>query len=306
MTIRRLLAAIAFAIVGVMATAEPASAHNVTGVKPSDYASRIVSVTPRVPGLKVRLLDLGRRVEVSNHTTEEIVVLRADKTPARRIAPSASARFRDDRTVYAGTKPSGGKKVVGTWTIELRQGDKPIAVTGLITYVPGPSPWPWVGLIVVLIAVTTAGAWSRNWGRWLSVALAVLLASDVIHSFGTAAATRQSVLAQIGRVLLAGLVTAAAWVVGALSIPALQRRNEGGLVAGAAVGLVIAVFSGVADIGAFANSQLPSAFPADVARVAVALAFGLGIGLVTATVAVIARDPALRPTALAHTAGSGP
>jgi hypothetical protein len=287
-------------------TGRPAAAHNVSGVEPTDYDGRIVAVTPRVPGLRVRLVDLGRRLEVRNRTTAEVVVLQEQGRARRRIPPSTTARIEDDGIVYSGREPSGGKRVVGSWTIEMRHGETPVTVTGLITYVPGPSPWPWIALIVVFFAATIAAAWSRQWGKWLSVALALLLASDVIHSFGTAAATQSSLLGQIGRVLLAGLVTAAAWVVGVIAIPSLQRNNEGGLVAGAAVGLVIAVFSGVADVGVFANSQLPTAFPSDVARVAVALAFGLGLGLVAATIAVIARDPGLRPTAIAHSAGTDP
>ena len=304
--LRRVLLTGGLMTVALIGLARPVSAHNVTGVEPSNYSSRIVSITPRVSGLRVRLLDLGRRIEVRNRTANEVVVLKADGSAGRRVAPASTARFRDDRAVYSGTEPSGGRRVVGTWTIELRSGEAKVAVTGITTYVPGPSPWPWVALVVALVVITTTAAWSRRWGRWLSVALALLLASDVIHSFGTAATSDTSLLSQVARVLLAGLVTAAAWVAGVISVPPLQRNNEGALVAAAAVGLVIAVFSGVADIGAFTNSQLPTEFPANVARVAIALALGVGVGLVTATVAVIARDPSLRPTVVARSAGNGP
>lgn len=290
----------------VLLDARPAGAHNVTGIDPTNYVSKIVAVSPRVPGLQVRVLDLGQRLEIRNRTGSPLTVVDAQGEAGRRIPDGRTVRIDDDRTVYEGPKPSGGRRVVGSWTIELLRGESRIGVSGVITYVPGPSPWPWVALVVVLIVGTVGSAWSRRWGRWLSVALALLLASDLIHSFATAASTEASVAAQIGRVLLAGLVTAAAWVVGVISMPALQRNNEGGLVAAAAVGLVIAVFSGIADLGSFTNSQLPGAFPADAARVAVSMALGLGAGLVGAAVAVIARDPALRPTVVTRTDGTGP
>ena len=42
------------------------------------------------------------------------------------------------------------------WQIPLRLGGRTALLQGDVTWVPGPSPWPWVGLIVLLIGVTTA------------------------------------------------------------------------------------------------------------------------------------------------------
>jgi hypothetical protein len=215
------------------------------------------------------------------------------------------AKWRDRRTRFEGAKPAAvvdhprRRAVVSTWALELQQRDVPIRVVGKITYVPAPSPLVWIALMLVLLAVTTAAAWSRAWGKWLAVALDVLLASDAIQSFGTAAATHESFASQLGRVLLAGLVTTVAWIVGIVAIAPLQRNHEGGLVAAGGVGLVVAAFSGVTDIGALGSSQVATVFPAVTARLAVSVAFGVGLGLVAAAVAVIARDPALRPTAIA-------
>jgi hypothetical protein len=343
---RRVALAAVVAGLTVLSTAPPAAAHTVTGVRPTNYASRLLGLHPSVTDIDVRLLDLGRRIELRNRGPE-VVVLGYSNEPYLRIGPSGVfenrrsattyqnrvtgpastttvppsvaaggppswrrvrsepvARWRDRRTRYEGPQPAGGKKVLSTWTVEVQRGPQRIAISGLITYVPGPSPLPWAIAVVALVAATVASAWSKSWGRWLSVALALLLASDVIHSFGTAAATHEAFAAQLARVLIAGLVTTAAWIVGGVAIPGLQRNHEGGLVAGAGVGLVIAVFSGVTDLGVFANSQVATVFPAVTARIAVALALGLGIGLVGAAIAVIARDPALRPTVAPAASGT--
>jgi hypothetical protein len=229
----------------------------------------------------------------------------------RRVSTGTRARWRDRRTRVEGTTSTAavrhprGKAIVSNWAIDARLGDHPIAVVGRITYVPPPNPWPWVALMVLLVAATVVAAWSRAWGRWLSVALGVLLASDAIQSFGTAAATHDSLGAQLARVLLAGLVTTIAWIAGVVALPALQRNHEGGLVAAGAVGLVIAGFSGVTDVGALTHSQVAIVFPAVTARVAVVLAVGIGVGLVAAAAAVIARDPSLRPTVAPHSGRTG-
>ncbi len=333
---------IAGATIALLSVAPPAEAHTVTGVEPTNYASRILAVRPSVPGLSLRLLDLGRRVEVRNRTDEDVVVIgyygepylrvgpagafenrtsptrrqnrvstvtTATTTPAtpaaadlevppswRRIRGEPVVRWADQRTRYEGPRLSGPKRNIGGWNLVLRRGETDISVSGLLTYVPGQSPLPWVVLTLALAALATAAAWTKQWGRWLSVALGVLLASDMIHTFGSAAATYESLAAQMARVLLAGLVTTLAWIIGVAAIPSLQRNHEGGLVTAGGVGLVIGAFSGITDLGVFANSQVPSVFPAVAARISVALALGLGVGLVAAAIAVIARDPALRPT----------
>jgi len=79
-----LLLASAFVVLG----ATPAGAHGVTGAQPTNYASRVTSVTPRVPGLTVRIRDLGARLEVRNDTEHEVLVFGYTGEPYLRIGPS--------------------------------------------------------------------------------------------------------------------------------------------------------------------------------------------------------------------------
>jgi hypothetical protein len=83
---RRWAAALVLAAAAAILPAGPAAAHTVTGVNPTNYCSQILSV-PNVPGLEVRLLDLGRRVELVNNSPTEIVVLGYDGEPYLRIGP---------------------------------------------------------------------------------------------------------------------------------------------------------------------------------------------------------------------------
>lgn len=344
---RRALAAAVVVTGFVLVDASPAAAHTITGVKPTNYASRVVTVRPAVGGVRVRLLDLGRRVELTNDSGADVVVFGYYREPYLKVGPSGAfanrrspsvaqnrvaqpgatttttggvpvnptlvqvapdwrrisgahrLRWRDQRTRYEGPRITGGQpRQLSSWTLELQRNDRTINVVGVTTYVPGPSPLPWVALMVVLAGATVAAGLTKRWGQWLSVALALLIASDAIHTVGTAAATHDPIGALLLRVLVGGLVSTAAWIVGVIAIPALQRNHEGGLVAAGGVGLVVATFSGVTDVGVFASSQVATIFPAVTARVAVAIALGLGIGLVLAAIAVIARDPALRPTVI--------
>jgi hypothetical protein len=82
------VAAIGSFVVGIMlATASPAAAHGVGGVSPTDYTTRIVSVTPAVDGLTLRTVDLGQRFELTNRGTRDVVVLGYDGEPYLRVGP---------------------------------------------------------------------------------------------------------------------------------------------------------------------------------------------------------------------------
>ena len=119
----------------------------------------------------------------------------------------------------------------------------------------------------------------------------MLIAVDVVHSFGVAAATRDAVAAQLGRVVLGGFIGTLAWLVGAFAIGRLQRESEGGLVGAGLAGILLALFGGFGDLSALARSQVPYAFPAVTARAAVAIDLGVGLGLAAAVALVMRRHP---------------
>ncbi len=71
----------------VVASADPASAHGVGGVQPSNYETRVLSITPHVTGIEVAVVDLGARLELTNHTGRDMIVLGYDDEPYLRVGP---------------------------------------------------------------------------------------------------------------------------------------------------------------------------------------------------------------------------
>lgn len=84
---RRLLVVTLLAAALLVATAAPASAHGVGGVQPTNYLTTIDSMTPRVRGLTVDVVDLGTRLRLTNTTAHDAVVLGYDGEPYLRVGP---------------------------------------------------------------------------------------------------------------------------------------------------------------------------------------------------------------------------
>ena len=79
------VATLALVIVG--ATAAPAAAHGLGGLSPTNYESVLRSVTPHVPGVELRLTDLGTKVDLTNDGPREVLVLGYAGEPYLRIGP---------------------------------------------------------------------------------------------------------------------------------------------------------------------------------------------------------------------------
>jgi hypothetical protein len=80
-------AATVAAVVGglLFATAAPAGAHGLGGLKPTNYETVLEGVRPRVPGVRVKVVDLGTNVELTNRGPTDVVVLGYDREPYLRV-----------------------------------------------------------------------------------------------------------------------------------------------------------------------------------------------------------------------------
>ncbi len=86
----RVLAMFAVALGAVVCSADPAAAHGVAGVQPTNYEVRITSVVPRLRGVELRAVDLGNRLELRNNSDGDIVVLGYRGEPYLRVGPNGA------------------------------------------------------------------------------------------------------------------------------------------------------------------------------------------------------------------------
>ena len=95
-------------------TASPASAHTVEGAGPTNYLTRLKSVTPAQPGVEVRILEFGSRIEVRNDTSKELVVLGYSGEPYLRIGPRGVSQNMRSRATYLNADRQGQTQVPET------------------------------------------------------------------------------------------------------------------------------------------------------------------------------------------------
>jgi hypothetical protein len=102
-----------FAVVlGVMltfavATSVPASAHTISGPRPTNFRSRVLSITPPVPDVLVRIVDLGGWVELTNHSAEDVIVLGYQNEAYLRIGRSGVFENLESPSTYINRSSSG-------------------------------------------------------------------------------------------------------------------------------------------------------------------------------------------------------
>ena len=97
---RRILLATTAGLVWLGVTAAPASAHSVSGVSATNFHTHLTSVTPRPPGLEVTVIEAGSRLQLENHTGQEIVVLGYKDEPYLRVGPQGVFRNRLSPATY--------------------------------------------------------------------------------------------------------------------------------------------------------------------------------------------------------------
>jgi hypothetical protein len=207
----------------------------------------------------------------------------------RRIGDGPSAGWHDHRAHWAGPDPPAVKAdpgvlhmVVPNWEVPLRQGDRTMVVRGDITWIPGPTPWPWVLAAVGLFAAALVGAGGYQRPRVLAVVALVAVAADMVHTAGALLASTAPLAAQ-----LYGTATAAAgWVVSGLAAYRLLRgRADTGLIYLLLGGVFLTLAGALPDLPALARSQLPSGFGPVVTRAAITVTLGLGAAMVVAGLA---------------------
>jgi hypothetical protein len=112
----RIAIAAGVAIVLALLAAAPASAHTISGPKPTNFRSRVVSITPEVPGVTARVVDLGAKIELTNRTNREVTVLGYEDEPYLRIGPSGVFENLHSQATYINRSRQGGSVPLGVDT----------------------------------------------------------------------------------------------------------------------------------------------------------------------------------------------
>jgi hypothetical protein len=94
------LLVVALAVLAVLTVAGPASAHVGGGTAGSDFDGRVLSVSPRLPGVSVRVLQFGDELELVNDTATEVLVPGYDDEPYLRIGPDGVWRNAHSPATY--------------------------------------------------------------------------------------------------------------------------------------------------------------------------------------------------------------
>jgi hypothetical protein len=309
--------------------AGPAAAHAVgNGVTASNYRTDVVGISPAVPGLEVRAVDVGNQLQLSNHTGQEVIVLGYELEPYLRIGPGGVeenqrspstfsnrsstapqevppefdaraapdwrristgtvATWHDHRAHWSGQSdpqvvrqaPGQRHVVQPNWQVPVKIGDRTAIVSGNITWVPGPSPWPWAAVAVLLVGAVLLAGGSRWQAQTLAAVAGIAVLADAVHTAGAWLGTPAPILTQ----LYSNASSFAGWVVAGFAI---YRLLTGRVDAARPYLLLAAIFLALAgaapDVPSLARSQLPSGLDPTLTRVAIATTLGLGIGLAIA------------------------
>ena len=207
----------------------------------------------------------------------------------RRIGDGPTAAWHDHRSHWTGPDPPAVKASPGTphvivpdWQVPLRQGDRTMVVRGDITWVPGPSPWPWVLTAVGLFAAALAAAGGYRRPKVLAVVALVAVAADMVHTAGALLVSTAPFAAE----LYGTLTSAAGWAVAGLAAWRLLRgRADSGLLYLLLGGVFLTLAGALPDLPALGRSQLASAFGPAVTRAAITVTLGLGAAMVAAGLA---------------------
>ena len=336
-----ILGLILAAIIVVVATPGVASAHTASGPRPTNFRTTLSSVTPRIAGVDVHVVDLGNKLELTNRTPTDVVVLGYDGEPYLRIGPRGvyenlrspatylnrtrlattavpdialttrpstapswhrvssghSATWHDHRVHWMGTSlppavqtdPGAFHRVTARWIVSLRYGDRLVAVTGRLDWVPGPSGWPWVPLIVGLGAVGFVAAYRKRPGAAIATVVA-MVGIDLAHTVTAEVARSGTQIAKVVQFFGDNFVSVIVWIAAVLTVRALRRGDTVARYGLVLVGAMVALVSGLSDLSSFWKSQLATSGPHLLARAEVAGALGLGIGVAAGALAALRRS----------------
>ncbi|GIF03975.1 hypothetical protein [Actinoplanes siamensis] len=279
---RRLVMLSAVVAATVLTAAGPASAH-AGGLVATDARSRVVTVTPTIPGLTVVAIEDGAKLRLTNGTGGPVSVAgRSQPVPS-----GGELTWADPGATPENKKIDSGRTT--DWTVLLDANGTAVTVAGVLVGERQPNPLPWWALaIVAAVAVPAIARRLHRADLLLSAAGVVAMAASIAHVTGSTLAVESAPFA--GTFLNAAGINLLAWPLILGGAWTALRGRPAGLLAVCAGAALTAVFV-FPDVTSFHRAVLPFAGPAAMERVLVVLALGLGAG------AAVAGAPVLRALA---------
>lgn len=313
--VARCLVGLTVAGVVLMATAGPAAAHGLGGPGATDQRVEVSGVRPELTGVRVRTIDLGTRIEVTNRGRAAIVVLGYEGEPYLRVGPrgvevnrrspatflnrTATPSARPPRRLDASAAPEWSRIATTptarwhdhrahwmgrgpvrdlAWSIPLRSARGAAEIRGTITPEAAPSPWPWITIALGLLVVLVLGGRTRRWPTALACGLALLAASETVHLAGAWGIWTTSVPRRL--LGAAPSIVAVATCIGALALLAARRsRPDAATPLALLAGVFTALAGGLADLPTVTHAIVPSTLGPGTVRATVAIALGAGAGV---------------------------
>ncbi|WP_436529496.1 hypothetical protein [Actinoplanes sp. HUAS TT8] len=262
----------------VLGAASPASAH-AGGLVASDARSRVVAVTPEIPGLTVVAIEDGAKLRLTNDTGGPVTVSGINRT----VASGAALTWADARSTPENRKIDFRR--TADWALTLDAAGTTVTVTGVLTGERRPDPLVWWGLaIVTAVAVPVIARRLHRADLLLAVAGVVAMAASVAHVTGSTLAVESA--PPVGTFLNAAGINLLSWPLLAGGAWVALRGRPAGLLAVCAGAALTAVFV-FPDVTSFHRAVLPFAGPPSLERVLVVLALGLGAGVAVAGASVL-------------------
>jgi hypothetical protein len=311
--VRRCLLLVLAVAGAVLMPAGPAAAHGGEAPDATSYRVAVTGIEPALPGLTVRVVEAGTRLELVNDTGRAVEVLGYSGEPYLEVRPDGTYEnvnspaaylnrtLAGDTAVPAGASPAAApqwRRVSGSTTVrwhdqraQWRGADPPPAARADPARPHRLREWA-VPLRDQAREFEVRGTldWVPPPRAWLWWAGAVLLA--VVVTLVGAARVPAAVVAAavvtgcaVARTLDSGppLVLFAAALVAAAA--AVWRAPFGFALGGA----VLVVFAGLAEAGVLRAAVVPAAGPAWFARLAVTVALGAGAGLLFSGIRALRR-----------------
>lgn len=227
---------------------------------------------------------LNQTFKGNSEVPPEAVAAQAKATPDwKKLSDGNVAYWHDHRIHWMGgadppvvtNAPNKTHVLIPHWEIKIRTGDQVLAATGSLAWVPGPSPWPWYVVSVVLLigALGAAHVWRE---RAVAIAMPAVLVAYAVQTLGASLENAGPFFTRFGLGFESLMPMLIASIVGGYGSVRLWRRQLDGPWFCIFSAVLAFLFGGINQIATFDASQVPSAVGAITARASAGVDCGLG------------------------------